>query len=541
MGLFDANLSTGSDLADLGLIGGLLTARQGENKIAPLFMQAAQMKAAQQNQERQNRANDLQQLSGTYNLLKQQEFGRMMQAQQSGQPYTPNPQLAQLEARMTQLLGSSNLSTGQPLLGGSQGGMGGGMPPPQQAPAPVSNAGQMPSQVPQQAPQQAPQQQGGGLNIGGPAAGIPAQVWLAQDPTGKSYLEQLAKDRQPIPGRAGAPVWERNPATGKLEMGAYAPQLVPGVMPQLDARGNIASASPIPGFADSAANIKGAETTATEKAKAPYDIKMVQQADGSMRPVSVASLAGQAPGSPPQSTPGVASLTVTQPSRQSQVPQPQSNTNDPFADMPKIPQTQGMGQSSYDANMSKLRSDHAAKLFETYGTAADEAQKRVALNNQALSVIDRADTGTGAALIGDVKKALTTRFGIPEEDFSNDPTATAVLQKDLLNAATQRAKQQFGARMTQSEVMMMLKRGAPNVDMTKASIKFLLDTDNAAANYAVQQANHYGEYISRGGDPLRFQGYYANKFPLTKAEDSLTLGTGNDTVIRYDRTGKRVQ
>jgi hypothetical protein len=538
MGLLDSmsGLSTGDNLGDLGLIGGLLSARMGQGGPAPLIFQAAAMRQQMQKQERENRANDLQQLSGTYNLLKQQEFGRMIQAQQSGPPYAPNPQLAQLEARMTELLGKSNLSSGQPVM------------PPQQAQqrpqAPQQQLPQGPMQAPQQGPQMPPQgppqgppQQSPGLNIGGPAAGIPAQVWLAQDPTGKTYLEQLAKDRAPQNVRPGGTLATMGP-DGKFSSAFYAPQLAPGVVPQRGPDGNASGASELPGFGSAVANIKGKETAATEEAKAPYDIKMVDVGGGRIVPMPVSQLKDK---TPTQAQSGVASLTVTQPSRQSQIPQPKADPSDPFADAPKVPQPQGFGQTTYDSSLTKLRADHAAKLFETYGTAADEAQKRVALNNQALSVIDRADTGTGAALIGDVKKALTTRFGIPEEDFSNDPTATAVLQKDLLNAATQRAKQQFGARMTQSEVMMMLKRGAPNIDMTKASIKFLLDTDNAAANYAVQQANHYGEYISRGGDPLRFQGYYAKKFPLTKAEDSLTLGTGNDQVIRYDGNGKRVQ
>jgi hypothetical protein len=51
----------------------------------------------------------------------------------------------------------------------------------------------------------APQGQPSGA--GGPAGGIPMAAWLAQDPSGKTYLEQLAKDRAPINVRPGGTVY----------------------------------------------------------------------------------------------------------------------------------------------------------------------------------------------------------------------------------------------------------------------------------------------------------------------------------------------
>jgi hypothetical protein len=159
-------------------------------------------------------------------------------------------------------------------------------------------------------------------------------------------------------------------------------------------------------------------------------------------------------------------------------------------------------------------------------TQAEAANQRVATNNQALDLVDKADTGPMAAQLGDVKNWLVSRLGVAEGDFSNTPSATQALQKDLLNAATQRAKQQFGSRMTQSEVMLMLQRGAPNVDMTKAAIKYLIGSDNAMNGYYIKQANDFGTYMQRGGDPMQFDAWYSKAFPATNTLSGVKLQTG---------------
>jgi hypothetical protein len=186
---------------------------------------------------------------------------------------------------------------------------------------------------------------------------------------------------------------------------------------------------------------------------------------------------------------------------------------DPWQTMPKLQTPQGVGQSTYQKYSAENTASVAKKLIEDHGQAATAANARIALNKQALDLIDQSDTGPYASQIADVKNLLVSRFGIPESSFSNTPSATLALQKDLVNAATQKAKQQFGSRITQSEVMLMLKRGAPNVDMTKAAMIYLVNSDNAQSQYAVQQANDLGRYLQQGGDPNRFEAWYARAFP----------------------------
>lgn len=101
---------------------------------------------------------------------------------------------------------------------------GGGMPSVLQGSGDAPEWTQRPQQGPQAAPApQAPQppQPQQGVTYGGPAGGISMQRWLAQDPTGKSYFEQLAKDytetQKPVADRGfGLKRW--NPATQKYEL-----------------------------------------------------------------------------------------------------------------------------------------------------------------------------------------------------------------------------------------------------------------------------------------------------------------------------------
>lgn len=76
---------------------------------------------------------------------------------------------------------------------------------PQSAPAAPSANVQLAGPATPGAMPAAPQGQVAGA--GGPAGGIPMDAWLAQDPSGKTYLEQLAKDRAPINVRPGGTVY----------------------------------------------------------------------------------------------------------------------------------------------------------------------------------------------------------------------------------------------------------------------------------------------------------------------------------------------
>ena len=103
---------------------------------------------------------------------------------------------------------------------------------------------------------------GTGASSGGPAGGLPLEVWLQVDPTGKAYAEQLAKDHAPIVGREGAPVLERGP-DGKLRPSFVAPKSEPGVTYQYGPNGEVMGANAVPGYAGAISGIEGAKADVT--------------------------------------------------------------------------------------------------------------------------------------------------------------------------------------------------------------------------------------------------------------------------------------
>jgi hypothetical protein len=524
----------GADVRNAGLLG----MQTADN--------AQMMKMKMASDERANRANDLQQLQGISTMLRQQDAMKAAEADAKGLPIPPpNPALAQIEQRMAGMFNESNLTGGtrqalqMPMQATPQQSLPTPQPPPPQAPPQAPSGPQMSTpQNPQFQVPPAPGEQASRQKVYPDAGGISYYRWVSTDPVNgpMKYLEQLAKDRAPQNVRPGGSLAVLGP-DGQYQAAFYSPQLGPGIMPQRDGKGNL-SASQIPGFVSAATGIKGAETSAVEAAKFPYS--EITTASGAKMPAFMAGVTppGSAPSAPPQTSPRVASLEVTQPSQNAT-----SQQSDPWATMPKRATPQGMGQTTFDKTMAEQQGGVATKLVEKYGAVADAANQRIALNNQALALVDKADTGPKAALIGDVKNWLVSRFNVPESSFENTPSATIALQKDLLNAATQRAKQQFGSRITQSEVMLMLSRGSPNVDMPKAAIKYLIDSDNAMSKYGIQQSADLGRYLQQGGDPMRFEGWHAQAFPaahvLGDVKLNVSSGSRNAPIRKFNpATGK---
>lgn len=87
-------------------------------------------------------------------------------------------------------------------------------------------------------------QTGAGARTGGPAGGIPMKDWLQVDPTGKEYMQQLAKDQTPINVRPGGTVY----TPGK---GAEYTAPVGGVQTNMTPQGPVAV--PVAGYGAAAA------------------------------------------------------------------------------------------------------------------------------------------------------------------------------------------------------------------------------------------------------------------------------------------------
>lgn len=134
-------------------------------------------------------------------------------------------------------------------------------------------------------PQDTPQQGSGGMPpappgvpqqaMGGPAGGQPLEMWLQIDPTGKAYIEQLAKDyaakQKPMAVPEGGSVWQ--PGVGFV---GVRPKLGEGVLPITDNAGNVIGVRPMPGATQAAAGQAGA----VEGARAGFDMVTVETPHG---------------------------------------------------------------------------------------------------------------------------------------------------------------------------------------------------------------------------------------------------------------------
>lgn len=312
--------------------------------------------------------------------------------------------------------------------------------------------------------------------------------------------------------------------------------------------------STMEGSVKSNAAITSSKITAEESARAPWTVVEVQQSDGSTVPTFKSNIPG-APGLAPLNLNAPDEATAQAWARQLQgkpfnitvgdkpfnggatAPAVSPSAPTPWDTIPKMPTPKGIGQTTYNKAMQGKYAEVGTELSKKYGELAESAAQRNALTDQALGLVDKADTGTMAASLSDVKNLLTSRFGIPESSFENTPSATIALNKDLTNAATQKAKQQFGSRITQSEVNLMLQRASPGVDMPKAAIKYLLQSDKEIGAYNIRQANDLGKYLENGGDPNRFEGWYAKTFPQ-KFESKLTTGAAPAATQSAQSTGR---
>lgn len=203
------------------LAAGLMQTKKGEG-FAPLGAMIPQVMAYQQKaqaDERANRANDLQQIQGLYNTLRSKDYMQQAQDERAGLQHVRDPMLDQLEQKMSALSGMPGLA---------RGGQMGPLPQQAQQPAPqpqgdqpvqLSGPGMNQQSPAQPQPQQAPMNSQSVPGFGGPAGGQPMAAWYSADPSGKSYMEQLAKDYM----EGQKPVINRGYGVGTMRNGRYVP------------------------------------------------------------------------------------------------------------------------------------------------------------------------------------------------------------------------------------------------------------------------------------------------------------------------------
>lgn len=284
-GLFEQQKPQGGLLSDpqalLALAGPLLSARKGDNSMAMAVNQGLTTHRANVADERANRQNELSQISGTYKILKDLDNQAMLQAQMEGRQHIPNPQLAAMESRLSELTGQTPMTrTNVPAQQPQQ---------PQQIPAPIASQSllavrpelrqPLPDQG-QQGPQGAPQAQGQQPSLGQLAemAGVPKPVAFGLIAANKpdKLMELIAKGFE-MKGSGGNFV-RLSPKTGGMEF--LGGQMQPNSFPVTSNGQGGLTVSPVSGLNEAIAEQTKARVTAEKSAAAPFEFQEYTMPDG---------------------------------------------------------------------------------------------------------------------------------------------------------------------------------------------------------------------------------------------------------------------
>lgn len=275
----------------------------------------------------------------------------------------------------------------------------------------------------------------------------------------------------------------------------------------------------VPGYRQATAGIEGAQTGA----KQGNTIMIVPSQGGGSTVGYGSQLAGQAPAlggaqAPRVAAPGSAG------GGSGFAPAAEPGEAPVWQSVPMLKVPRGIGApGDYTAAMLKGAGDKANELYTKYGQEADLADQKIALNEQAMKELSSAELGPLSDTLTKYRGTLK-ELGVPDSLIGGDSvTPTQELRKYLVNNAIQGARQLYGNRMTQQEVQMQKEESNPSDKMTLQAVQDLVKFQNIQNQYAKQRALDYDKYVQRGGDPRRFESWYATNFPLSKAAHQPTL------------------
>lgn len=416
--------------------------------------------------------------------------------------------------------------------------------------------GQPQAGVPQGQPGGAPgaPPQAAGIQPGGPAGGIPMEAWLQVDPSGKSYMEQLAKDhmeaRKPIVGREGAPVLERGP-DGRLRPTFYAPKTEPMTQLQFGTDGNITGVAPIPGAAGTVGTLRGAE----EDAKAARDMVTVQTPQGPrmMTRTQAVQMAGggqpQAPQMPPQNAPGPAQQLPFQPGQPGIQPGMDFNIGGVKGTLPTgddaVRLARQMGHpmnGPLPAPAGITLQDESTKTYNTerakgYVKLAEQARTAWGEANNKNTVLDRLEMlynqpgvakGALAEQISGLKN-IAASFGIDIKGVGAEQAIESISNELTLQLKNKGGETLMPGAMSDPD-RQFLKAMAPSLAKTPEGRRYIMETFRKVNEREIQIANMAIEYeLEHGKLDTNFEKQvrkFAKENPIFgKKQEKPTLST----------------
>lgn len=326
--------------------------------------------------------------------------------------------------------------------------------------------GSMPQGMPPQASGGAIGASGG---VGGPAGGVPMEAWLQADPTGKTYMEALAKQNAPINVREGGAVYVP---------GAKAPvfqnfKTQPGQMINYGSNGP--TMGTVPGAIPSMAAVTASQAGAAEAGKAPYNLTTLNT-EGAPTMMTQQQAIEQATGRPmpqpgmqqvPQETMG-----TTPPPRpgtpEYQAYQAVKSGSVPTAYVPQAPQ-RSPGLRLQDQGAGAFQREYGGELAKSASKIVEGGDMGRRLNDLA-SAMDNARQQMIAAG-GDVNKLAGVQQSVTQlaQAFGVDPSKLG-LPKDA-------GPMQLMDSITNRMAMGMIGPGGmPANNFSEADREFLINT-----------------------------------------------------------------
>lgn len=206
---------------------------------------------------------------------------------------------------------------------------------------------------------------------------------------------------------------------------------------------------------------------------------------------------------------------------------------DPWQSIPKLAVSNSVGApDEFTKGVLQAAGAKHAELSTRYGQDADLADQKLTYNAEARKALPNAEVGPLSEWLTHSRASLV-EMGVPKGLIpeSGAVTPTLELNKNLKNAALQGAKATFGSRMTQNEVMLQHEELSPSTSMTRDAIASLMNQDDIKQQYAKQRSDDYGQYVQKGGDPLRFESWYSRNFPLTKYAQAASATVSPPAVV----------
>lgn len=275
----------------------------------------------------------------------------------------------------------------------------------------------------------------------------------------------------------------------------------------------------IPGAASTEAALaaarEGAETAA-RVANTPINIPTGGGGSTFNYPGSVIGMPPALRGAGGASAPRAAPSQATPAS--SVTPSVPKGTKDVWSTVPKLNVPQNTGEADF-FTQGRLRAAGEAdiKLSSELGEDAATADQQLEYNREAMRELPTAEAGPMSNMLTHFRSAFI-ELGVPEGLIPKGGSVvpTQELNKSLKNAALQGARELYGSRMTQTEVKLQTEEMSPSSSMMKDAISSLIKQNNIRLMYSKAKAADYQVYRDHGGDPTRYDSWYATTFPIQK-------------------------